>query len=178
MLPDKYRDFQTPDAFMNGMGFGGLGKGGDRGFYNEHIGKDRIQTATEWQRRNTLHGKRSWDWGIEYGDQIVKNNLVPYWSDDYLVFNDGELIGFCEKVSGNFTFDDRNGEGHYHYVYVQNGKDVKAFMYYANIYFTLPIIGQKRLRLKLGWDLWSMSYWPRNTPRMFVCSIGIQRQKD
>ena len=180
MLPEKYRAFQTPDAFNNGMGFGGLGKGGDRGFYNAHINADPIDTATEWMRRNTLHGKRCWDWGIDYGEHVLRNTIIPQYPTDYLVFdkNRETILGFCHRVSGNFTFDERNGEGHFHYVYIEGGEKVKAFMYYCNIHFKLPIIGEKRLRLKLGWDLWQPSYWPENTPRMFVCSIGIHRIKE
>jgi len=172
MLPFDYRNYQTPDAYMNGMGFGGLGQGGDRGFYEEHVGEDKEDVATLWQRRNTLHGKRAWDWGINYGNIITHTENGV----DYSIYNDAVYVGYCERVGGEFTFDSRDGEGYFHYLFIVNG-DVKAFMYYRNIHFKIPFICEKRLRLKLGWDLWTMSYWPMNTPRMFCCSVGIHSVK-
>ena len=172
MLPDKYRDYQTPDAFQNGMGFGGLGKGGDRDWYNDHVGQPVDEVSKAWMRRNTAHGYRAWRLGIDYGE--VKASYIP---SVYYVWKDGLIIATLIRHSGSMTLEDHSGEGHFHYVMYDMADKPVAFMYYRNINFTLPFLGPKRLRLKLGWDLWPM-WWPENTPRMFDFSVGIHRQKE
>lgn len=169
MLPEKYRNYQTPDAYMNGMGFGGLGKGGDKDFYNDNLGKPLVEVAKEWMKRNTAHGYRAWKLGIDYGG-VIKDDAA------YCVYRDGRIIATVIRVSGSMSLDSHSGEGHFHYVAYDMRNEPFAFMYYRNLHFTLPLIGEKRLRLKLGWDLWPM-WWP-DAPRMFVCSIGIHRVKE
>lgn len=169
-LPASLKNYQTPDAYMNGKGTSE--KGGDKGFYQSHLGKDPIQVARKWMRRNTYHGGRAYKWGISYGSLIVANVL----NSNYFVYEEKKRLGECIRKSGAMTFDERSGKGHFLYHFISEGK-IKAFMYYANFYFSLPFLGQKRLRLKLGWDLWSM-YWPKDVPRMFVCSIGIHKIKE
>lgn len=152
---------QTPDAKMNGYGYGGIDEqgnmmGGDLDFYMEHVGQPPAIVARKWARRNTAQGLGTWKFGVDETicDIVEKSRTVneEYNLESYYKvatvkagtpgYENGEVIGFEKKVQWKVPFFSKYFRG--------------------------------RFGWKFNWCWWS----PTPIPAQLVFSIGIKSLKN